>query len=81
MGLLTTPSVAIDGSKFNAVNYRDKNFTRAKMERCLAQIEGSVARYLSQFDTADLQEPSEALAAMAITLPDGRTPHLCAWLG
>ena len=63
IGLLTTASVAIDGSKFKAVNNRDKNFTRAKMERRLAQIEESVARYLSQLDTADRQEPSEALAA------------------
>src|SRR6202171_5281910 len=63
IGLLTTASVAIDGSKFKAVNNRDKNFTRAKMERRLAQVEESVARYLSQLDTADLQEPSEALAA------------------
>ena len=62
IGLLTTASVAIDGSKFKAVNTRDKNFTRAKMERRLAQIEESVARYLSQLDTADRQEPSEALA-------------------
>jgi len=68
IGLLTKASVAIDGSKFKAVNNRDKNFTRAKMERRLAQIEESVARYLSQLDTADLQEPSEALAA--------RTAHL-----
>jgi paraquat-inducible protein B len=68
MGLLATASVAIDGSKFKAVNNRDKNFTRAKMERRLAQIEESVARYLSQLDTADLQEPSEALVV--------RTAHL-----
>src|SRR6187397_3667703 len=68
LGLLTNASVAIDGSKFKAVNTRDKNFTRAKMERRLAQIEESVARYLSQLDTADLQEPSEALAV--------RTAHL-----
>ena len=61
MGLLTQASVAIDGSKFKAVNNRDKNFTRAKMERRMAQIEESVARYLEQLDTADLQEPSEAL--------------------
>jgi len=63
LGLLAQASVAIDGSKFKAVNNRDKNFTRAKMERRLAQIDESVARYLSQLDTADLQEPSEALAA------------------
>src|SRR5207253_1436422 len=59
--LLAQPSVAIDGSKFKAVNNRDKNFTRAKMERRMAQIEESVARYLQQLDTADRQEPSEAL--------------------
>jgi len=61
MGLLTQASVAIDGSKFKAVNNRDRNFTRAKMERRMAQIEESVARYLQQLDSADRQEPSEAL--------------------
>ncbi len=61
MGLLTQASVAIDGSKFKAVNNRDKNFTRAKMERRMAQIEESVARYLEQLDTVDRQEPSELL--------------------
>jgi ParB-like chromosome segregation protein Spo0J len=60
VGLFTEVSVAIDGSKFKAVNNRDKNFTRAKMERRLAQIEESVARYLRQLDSADRQEPSEA---------------------
>src|SRR3977135_2946062 len=70
IGLLTTASVAIDGSKFKAVNNRDKNFTRAKMERRLAQVEESVARYLSQLDTADLQEPSEALAAKTAHLKE-----------
>src|SRR3984893_4038903 len=61
MGLLTQASVAIDGSEFKAVNNRDKNFTCAKMDRRMAQIEDSVARYLQQLDTADRQEPSEAL--------------------
>jgi transposase len=70
IGLLTQASVAIDGSKFKAVNNRDKNFTRAKMERRLAQIEESVARYLSQLDTADLQEPTEALAAKTARLKE-----------
>ena len=70
MGLLTQASVAIDGSKFKAVNTRDKNFTRAKMERRLAQIDESVARYLSQLDTADLQEPSEALVAKTAHLKE-----------
>src|SRR5467141_247229 len=70
MGLLTTASVAIDGSKFKAVNNRDKNFTRAKVERRRAQLEESVARYLSQLDTADLQEPLEALAAKTAHLKE-----------
>jgi transposase len=70
IGLLTTASVAIDGSKFKAVNNRDKNYTRAKMERRIGQIEESVARYLSQLDTADLQEPSDALAAKAAHLDE-----------
>ena len=70
IGLLTKASVAIDGSKFKAVNNRDKNFTRAKMERRLAQIEESVARYLSQLDTADLQDPTEALAAKTAHLKE-----------
>jgi transposase len=63
MGLLTTSSVAIDGSKFKAVNTRDKNFTRNKVARRRAQLEESVARYLAQLDTADRQQPSEELAA------------------
>ena len=63
MDLLTTPMVAIDGSKFKAVNNRDKNFTRGKVERRRVQLEESVARYLAQLDTADRQEPSEELAA------------------
>src|SRR5881275_1330164 len=62
MGLFAEAGIAIDGSKFKAVNNRDKNFTRAKMQRRMAQIEESVARYLSQLDTADLQQPSEVLA-------------------
>jgi transposase len=70
MGLLATASVAIDGSKFKAVNNRDKNFTRAKVERRRAQLEESVARYLSQLDTADRQEPTEALAAKTAHLKE-----------
>jgi transposase len=60
LGLFGELSVVIDGSKFKAVNNRDKNFTRAKMERRMAQIEESVARYLRQLDSADRQEPSDA---------------------
>ncbi|MFT5511114.1 MAG: transposase, partial [Hyphomicrobiaceae bacterium] len=51
--LLSVASVAIDGSKFKAVNARDKNFTEAKMKRRLERIDKSIARYLSQLKTAD----------------------------
>ena len=60
LGLLAEASVAVDGSKFKAVNNRDRNFTAAKMKRRMAQIEESVARYLHQLDSADRQEPSLA---------------------
>jgi transposase len=60
LGLLAEASVAIDGSKFKAVNNRDRNFTSAKMKRRMAQIEESVARYLRQLDSTDRQEPSLA---------------------
>src|SRR2546427_7903947 len=73
MGLLATASVAIDGSKFKAVNNRDRNFTRAKVERRRAQLEESVARYLSQLDSADRQEPTEALAAKVTRLTEKLT--------
>lgn len=59
-GLLADAGVAIDGSKFKAVNTRDKNVTKGKLKRRLAQIEESVARYLGQLDSADRQEPSLA---------------------
>jgi transposase len=68
MGLLRTASVAIDGSKFKAVNNRDRNFTKAKVQRRRAQLEESVARYLGQLDTADRQEPTNALAAKVTRL-------------
>jgi transposase len=70
LGLLNTASVAIDGSKFKAVNNRDRNFTRAKVERRRVQIEESVARYLRQLDTADRHEPSDALAARTTRLKE-----------
>jgi len=52
--------VAIDGSKFKAVNNRDRNFTKAKMKRRLQQIDESIERYLGQIASADRQEPDIA---------------------
>ena len=71
IGLLAQPSVAIDGSKFKAVNNRDKNFTRAKMDRRMAQIEESVAR--SRTHVAAIFEPGrggdEGIVAAAMQSP------------
>ena len=58
LDLFTQDIVAIDGSKFKAVNNRDQNFTTAKMQRRQQQIEESIERYLKQLDSADRQEPS-----------------------
>ena len=70
LGLLSVASVAIDGSKFKAVNNRDRNFTEAKMKRRMAQIEESVARYLHQLESADRQERSKARAMKINRLND-----------
>jgi transposase len=59
LNLLTNVLVAIDGSKFKAVNNRDRNFTRAKMKRRLAEVETSIDRYLEQLARADRSEPAE----------------------
>jgi transposase len=56
LNLLSKQLVAIDGSKFKAVNSRDRNFTRAKMKRRLEKVESDIERYLTELDEADGQE-------------------------
>jgi transposase len=60
LDLFSQAIVAIDGSKFKAVNNRDRNFTSAKIERRMKQIEESIERYLAAMDTADRAEPDVA---------------------
>lgn len=62
LGLFSDALVAIDGSKFKAVNNRDRNFTAAKLQRRMQEIEASIERYLVEMDTADRQEPAIAEA-------------------
>lgn len=59
---ISTPSrtVVIDGSKFKAVNHRDRNFTRAKLQRRVKELEEGITHYLMEMDTADRQEPEIA---------------------
>ena len=53
LGLFGENLVAIDGSKFKAVNNRDRNFTSAKLKRRMEEIEESICRYLAALDAAD----------------------------
>src|SRR6478609_7810882 len=57
--LFSQALVAIDGSKFKAVNTRDKNFTAGKIDKRQLQIEESIHRYLVALDTADRTQPAE----------------------
>ena len=59
LGLFGEAVVAVDGSKFKAVNNRDQNFTPAKMQRRLAEIEAAVARYMAELDGADAEPGGE----------------------
>lgn len=62
LGLFGENLVAIDGSKFKAVNNRDRNFTSAKLKRRMEEIESSINRYLTALDTVDRQEPTSSEA-------------------
>jgi transposase len=65
--LFVDATVAIDGSKFKAVNNRDKNFTDRKLEARVEQLEQSIARYMNELDRAD-RDPAN--------VPEGRVEHL-----
>ena len=65
--LLSTGEVVIDGSKFKAVNNRDKNFTRHKLAERIRQLEQGVGRYLAELERAD-RVPEQMLP--------GRVEHL-----
>jgi len=60
---------AIDGSKFKAVNARDKNFTKAKLKKRMEQVEASIERYMAALETADRQE-GEAAQAKSVRLKE-----------
>jgi transposase len=56
-GLFSATLVAIDGSKFKAVNSRDKNFTQKSVKRRLQKTQANIDRYLAMLDQADQEEP------------------------
>ena len=51
--------VAIDGSKFKAVNSRGKNLTRKQLKRTVQKLDEDIDRYLDELDAADEEEPEE----------------------
>jgi transposase len=60
--LLSQGEVAVDGSKFKAVNNRDRNFTPHKLAKRMQQVEESIARYMDALDTADRTQPADLQA-------------------
>jgi transposase len=60
VGLIASGTVAVDGSRFKAVNTRDKNFTPGAIQRRTEQLDASIERYLGMLDTADRQEDDVA---------------------
>lgn len=62
LNLFTQAAVAIDGSKFKAVNSRDHNFTPGKIDGRVRQLKESIQRYLEALETADRTQPVEVPA-------------------
>jgi len=67
--LFTQAVAAIDGSKFKAVNTRDRNFTKAKLKHRMAQVEASIERYMAALTAADRHE-GELAEAKSVRLKD-----------
>src|ERR1700722_7528890 len=65
LNLSTQAMVAIDGSRFKAVNSRDRSFSRGSVQRRMEQVEASIERYLSAMETTDRQEGEVAEAKSA----------------
>ncbi len=69
IGLFSRTLAAVDGSKFKAVNTRDKNFTPAKLKKRVEQVAEHIAGYLQELDTADRLD-GDAVEARAEKLKD-----------
>jgi len=71
LSLLDAASIAIDGSKFKAVNHREKNFTHDRLARRMAAIEETIDRYLAELDRADHQH-----AMCGVPVPPAKVERL-----
>ena len=67
LDLLDAGIVAIDGSKFKAVNAKTKSFTREKLKRRLGEIDAAISRYLAELDRAD-----EVVSKTGMSMPEAR---------
>ena len=79
--LFTKAIVAIDGSKFKAVNDRDKNFTLTKVAKRMEQVDASIARYLTTLDRADREESDIAEAKTRRQTVEHPFGTLKSWMG
>src|SRR5216683_2146089 len=70
LGLFTRAVVALDGSKFKAVNNRDKNYTVAKVTGRMEQVDASIARYLKAMEQTVQDAPDQQVS---LTDPDARS--------
>jgi hypothetical protein len=87
LNLFSEAIVAIDGSKFKAVNNRDKNFTDHKLKARMQQLEESIARYLADLDRekvetvkAEMQRLKQIGKQMAVA-PDGQRSRTSVRIG
>ena len=71
--LFSEAVVAIDGSKFKAVNAHDRNFTQGKVDKRLQQIDDCIQRYLTALDTAD-RNPSDVTEIKTTRLKEKMKP-------
>ena len=75
IGVLKGKVVAVDGSKFKAVNNRDRNFTKGKVASRLAHLKAEIGRYIEEVDQNDRKETGAARTEMAAHLT-GRYHHI-----
>lgn len=65
LNMFTDAVVAIDGSKFKAVNNKENNYTPRKLKFHIERVEKHIQKYLSQLDEADNEEKSESQTTVA----------------
>ena len=76
LGLFAENLVAIEGSKFKAMNNRGRHFTIAKLQSRMEEIESSINCYLAALDTRDQQEPNTVVDKPRTSSPMCQTNNL-----